>query len=62
MYFSEHKACFYHDLAYYDLAYYNITKSPNNDGYQRGLASMVYKPFDEKSEGANKIIASVIKI
>ena len=23
---------------------------------------MVYKPFDEKSEGANKIIASVIKI
>ena len=24
----------------------------NNDGYQRGLASMVYKFFDKKSKGA----------
>ena len=27
---------------------FNIAKSPNNDGYQRGLASMVYKFFDKK--------------
>ena len=24
---------------------FNITKNPQNDGYQRGLASMVYKFF-----------------
>ena len=28
---------------------FNIAKSPKNDGYQRGLASMVYKIFDKKS-------------
>ena len=29
----------------------NIAKNPKYDGYQRGLASMVYKFFDKKSEG-----------
>ena len=28
---------------------FNIAKNPNYDGYQRGLASMVYKFFDKKS-------------
>ena len=29
---------------------FNIAKSPKYDGYQRGLASMVYKFFDKKSK------------
>ena len=28
---------------------FNIAKNPKYDGYQRGLASMVYKVFDKKS-------------
>ena len=28
---------------------FNIAKNPNYGGYQRGLASMVYKFFDKKS-------------
>ena len=28
---------------------FNIAKNPKYDGYQRGLASVVYKFFDEKS-------------
>ena len=27
---------------------FNIDKNPKYDGYQRGLASMVYKSFDKK--------------
>ena len=27
---------------------FNIAKNPKYDGYQRGLASMVYKFFDKK--------------
>ena len=30
---------------------FNIAKDPKYDGYQRGLASMVYKCFDKKSVG-----------
>ena len=30
---------------------FNIAKSPKYGGYQRGLASMVYKFFDKKLEG-----------
>ena len=59
------KACFQHDMAYggfKDLAKktasdkvlrddtFNIAKNPKNDEYQIGLASMVYKFFDKKSE------------
>ena len=29
----------------------HIAKNPKNDGYQRGLASTVYKLFDKKSSG-----------
>ena len=58
------KACFQHDSAYAnhkDLInrteadkvlkdkVYNIATNPEYDGYQRGLASMVYKFFDKKS-------------
>ena len=31
---------------------FNIAKNHKYDGYQRGLASMVYKVFDEKSTGS----------
>ena len=30
---------------------FNIAKNPKYDGYQRDLASMVYKFFDKKSKG-----------
>ena len=36
------------DKIFYDKVF-NITKNPGYDGYQRGLASMVYKFFDKKS-------------
>ena len=31
---------------------FNIVKNPKYDGYQRGLASMIYKFFDKKSTGS----------
>ena len=31
---------------------FNIAKNPKYDGYQRGLASMVYKFFDKKLKGS----------
>ena len=58
------KNCFAHDAAYSDCKdltkrtvadkilrnkAFNIAKDPKYDGYQRGLASMVYKFFDKKS-------------
>ena len=61
------KACFQHDIAYdkskdlikrtqsdkvlRDKAF-KIASDPKYDGYQRGLASMVYKFFDKKSSGS----------
>ena len=60
------KACFQHDMGYGDFEDlpkrtasekilkdkpFNIAKNPNYDGYQRGLASMVYKCFDKKCAG-----------
>ena len=30
---------------------FKIPNNPEHDGYQRGLASMVYKVFDKKSKG-----------
>ena len=62
------KACFQHDSAYADNTdlinrtkadkvlkdrAYNIASNPEYDGYQRGLASMVYKFFDKKSMGSD---------
>ena len=61
------KPCFQHDIAYGDFKdlkrrtfsdkvlrdkAFNIAKNPKYDGYQRGLASMVYKFFDKKSKGS----------
>ena len=61
------KACFQHDSVSADhkdlinrteadkvLRYkaYDIASNPKYDGYQRGLASMVYKFFDKKSMGS----------
>ena len=61
------KACFQHDMAYgesKDLAkrtqsdkvlrdkIFKIASNPKYDGYQRGLASMVYNFFDKKSSGS----------
>ena len=58
------KAYFQHDVAYGDFKdlakrtaadkvlrdkAFNIAKDPKYDGYQRGLASMVYKSFDKKT-------------
>ena len=40
---------------------YDIASNPEYDGYQRGLASMVYKLFDKKSTGSGiKIDSSLI--
>ena len=64
------KACFQHDMAYgksKDLVKrtqsgkvlrdkaFKIARDPKYDGYQRGLASMVYKFFDKKSSGSGII-------
>ena len=61
------KACFQHDSAYADHKdlinraeadkvlrdkAYDIASNPKYDGYQRSLASMVYKFFDKKSTGS----------
>ena len=37
---------------------FNIAKNPKYDGYQRGLASMVYKFFDKKTKGSGVTIAN----
>ena len=62
------KACFVHDAAYSDSKdltkrtiadenlknrAFDIAKDPKYDGYQRGLASMVYKFFDPKVSGSS---------
>ena len=69
------KACFQHDSAYAvhkdlinrtksdkvlrDKAY-DIANNPEYDGYQRGLASMVYKFFDKKSMGSGIANSSIL--
>ena len=37
---------------------FNIAKNPKYDGYQRGLASMVYKYFDKKAKGSRVTFAN----
>ena len=61
-----HKTCFQHDIAYgksKDVAKrtqsdkvlrdktFKTASDPKYDGYQRGLASVVYKFYDKKSSG-----------
>ena len=58
-----HKDCFQHDMVYGDFKdlnrktaankvrldkAFNIAKNPKYDGYQRGLASVVYKSLEKK--------------
>ena len=67
------RACFQHDMAYGDFKdlkrrtgsdkilrdkALNIAKSPKYDGYQRGIASMVYKFFDKNSASLTDISVS----
>ena len=71
------KACFQHDSAYADNKNlinrtkadkvlrdkaYNIASNPEYDGYQRGLASMVYNIFDKKSIGSGIARPSSLKL
>ena len=49
--FEDLKGRIFSDKALRDKAF-NIAKNPKYDGYQRGLASMVYKFFDKKSKGS----------
>ena len=71
------KACFQHDMAYgksKDLVKrtqsdkvlkdkaFEIASNPKYNGYQRGLASMVYKFFDKKSKGSGIINESNYQI
>ena len=37
---------------------FNIAKNPKYDGYQRGLTSMVYKFFDEKTKCSGVTVAN----
>ena len=61
------KACFQHDMGYEDFKdlakrtaadkvlrdkAFKIASDKKYDGYQRGLASMVYTFFDKKSQGS----------
>ena len=41
---------------------FNIAKNPKYDGYQRGLAFMVYKFFDKKSTGSDHPSSSALLI
>ena len=61
------RTCFQHDMAYgkskdltkrtqsdkvLKVKAFQIASIPNYNGYQRGLASMIYKFFDKKSKGS----------
>ena len=37
---------------------FNVAKNPKYDGYQRGLASMVYKFFDKNTKGSGVTLAN----
>ena len=69
------KACFQHDSAYADHKDLinrteadkvlkdeasNIASNPEYNGYQRGLASMVYMFFDKKSTGSGIASSSIL--
>ena len=62
------KACFQHGMAYRDFKdltrrtasdkilrdkTFNIATNAKYDGYQRGLASMLYKRFDKRTSGGS---------
>ena len=39
----------------------NVAKNPKYDGYQRGIASVVYKYFNKKSSGGNTLGGAVTR-
>ena len=70
------KACFQHDMAYGDFKdlakrtfadkvlrdkAFKIASDQKYDGYQRGLASMVYRFFDKKSQGSGRPLSFVLR-
>ena len=70
------KACFKHDMAYGDFKdlakrtasdkvlrdkTFNIAKNPKDDGYQRGLASMVYNFLIKKRQVVVLIWMQIMK-
>ena len=71
------KACFQHDMAYGDFndlakrtaadkvlrdKAFKIASDQKYDGYQRGLASMVYKFFNKKSQGSGRPLSSALQL
>ena len=71
------KACFQHDMAYGDFKHlakrtaadkvlrdkaFKIATDQKYDEYQRGLASMVYKFFDKKSQGSGRPLFSASQL
>ena len=71
------KACFQHNMAYggfKDLAKrtfadkvrrdkaFKVASDQKYDGYQRGLALMVYKLFDKKSQGSSRPLSSASQV
>ena len=45
-------ACFQHDSAYAKYKALKIATDPRFNGYQKGLSSMVYKSFNERTKGS----------
>ena len=71
------KACFQHDMAYGDFKdltkgtaadkvlrhkAFKIASDQKYDGYQRGLASMVYNIFDKKSSESGCPLSSALQL
>ena len=71
------RTCFQHDTAYGDFKdlakrtvadkllrdkAFEIASDQKYDGYQRGLASMVYKFFDKKSKGSGRLFSFASQI
>ena len=71
------KSCFHYDMAYGDFKdlakraaadkvlrdkAFKIASDQKYDGYQRGLASMVYKFFDKKSQGSGRPLSSASQL
>ena len=71
------KACFQHDMAYEDFKdlakrtaadkvlrdkAFKIASDQKYDGYQRRLASMVYRFFDKKSQESGRPLSSVSQL
>ena len=56
------KAYFQHDMAYGKYKDLKILENTKYDGYQRGLASMVYKRFDKFFNKSGHLLASLLEM